>query len=85
MALLPLDTGIGSEGWRIVNEERLVKIETKLAYLENTVQELNDVICSQQKQIDRLETTCRLLVERIRHFSELSDAGKLIDEKPPHY
>ena len=37
-----------------MNDDRLVEVETKLAYQEDTIQQLNEVICRQQDQIDAL-------------------------------
>jgi SlyX protein len=68
-----------------MNDDRLVEIETKLAYQEDTIQQLNDVICQQQKQIDRLELLCEHLLERIKTNPETQTLGAAIDEKPPHY
>ncbi len=84
MAHLLWDMG-EQERRQIVIEDLLVEIETKLAHLADTVQELNALICAQQKQVEQLETMCKLLVERIRNYSEPSDVGKLIDGKPPHH
>lgn len=70
-----------------MNEQRLVIIETKIAYQEDTIQQLNAVICTQQKQLDQLEYSCKLLIERLKgltEFSEISDKT-LLNEKPPHY
>lgn len=67
-----------------LNEQRLEEIETKLAFQERTIKELNDVVCEQQKQIDQLSATCKLLVKRSRDSSEEA-LRELIDEKPPHY
>ena len=69
-----------------MNEQRLIDIETKLAYQEDTIQQLNDVVCSQQKQIKHLETICKHLIDRSKEFSEIAakvNAESL--EKPPHY
>lgn len=66
-------------------EERLVELETKLAFQEDTIQALNDAICQQQKQIDHLEATCKLLVDRIKALATATDAAVPTDEKPPHY
>jgi len=66
-------------------EERLVDLETKLAYQEDTIQALNEVVCEQQKQIDQLEATCKLLIDRIGQLSAAVDMDKIVDEKPPHY
>ena len=68
-----------------MNEERLVDIETKVAYQEDAIMQLNDVVCQQQKQIAQLETTCKLLIDRIKEVSAAADAGKTEIEIPPHY
>jgi SlyX protein len=68
------------------NEARLVDIETKLAYLEDTVLALNEVFARQQKQIDQLETKNRRMAERLQQISALAGtAAPAADEKPPHY
>ncbi len=35
-------------------EKRIIEFETKIAFQEHTLEELNDVITEQQRQIDRL-------------------------------
>lgn len=70
---------------RSMIEERLVDLETKLAYQEDTIQALNEVVCEQQKQIDQLAATCKLLVDRIRQLSVTAEMDEILDEKPPHY
>ncbi len=67
-----------------MNEQRLVDIETKIAYQERTIKELNEVVCQQQNQIDRLNATCKLLANRNKESSETSKYN-LIDDRPPHY
>ena len=37
-----------------MNDDRLIKIETKLAYQEKTLKDLNEVVCEQQKEIEKL-------------------------------
>jgi SlyX protein len=66
--------------------ERLIEIETKLAFQEDTIQALNAVVCQQQKQIEHLEATLKLLIERYRQLSAEPDTGnKPVHEIPPHY
>jgi SlyX protein len=69
----------------VSNEERLVEIEIKLTHQEDAVEELNQVVCQQQKKIDHLEAICEAL---IRHVKELSDGAaeqRTTNETPPHY
>ncbi len=66
-------------------EDRLVDIEIKLSHQEDAVEELNKVVCQQQKKIDHLEAICEAL---IRHVKELSDSAaepRTTNEPPPHY
>lgn len=66
--------------------DRLVEIETKLAFQEDAIHCLNDEICRQQKRIDQLEATARLLIDRLRQLSQgIESAATPADEKPPHY
>lgn len=66
-------------------EDRLIDIETKIAYQEDLLQELNKIIYEQQKKIDRLEAVCDSLIGHVRELSEIAAEGGMINEKPPHY
>ncbi len=68
-----------------MNEQRLIDIETKLAYQEDTVQQLNDVVFAQQKKIDQLELLCQHLLDRLKDLSEQQSDNVTFIEKPPHY
>jgi SlyX protein len=68
-----------------MNEDRFVDIESKIAFQENMIKDLNDVVCEQQKQIDKLNMTCRQLMDQIKKMSGISSEGDLIDDRPPHY
>jgi SlyX protein len=65
---------------------RLIEIETKLAFQEDTIQSLNAVVCQQQKQIEQLQATVELLIDRYRQLSAAADVGdQPVHEIPPHY
>jgi SlyX protein len=65
-------------------EERLVELETRLAYQEATLQVLNEVVTRQQQQIDQLDSLCRRLLERVDTAGGAA-RGSAVDEIPPHY
>ncbi|MDX2350624.1 MAG: SlyX family protein, partial [Porticoccus sp.] len=65
--------------------DRLVEVETKLAYQEDTIQQLNDVICRQQDQIDALLVKYALLVTQVKELDNDLPEGDEVDERPPHY
>jgi len=69
-----------------MSEERLVEIETKIAFQEQTIKDLSDVIVEQQKVIERLGTICDTLVKGVKKLSEfIPEFNAPTDEKPPHY
>jgi len=68
-----------------MDEDRLVEIETRLAFQENTIKDLSDTVYEQQKQIDALHKTLKQLVDQIKAPSIISPGRNLQDEKPPHY
>ncbi len=66
-------------------DRRLVDIETKLAFLEDSLLALNQSLCRQQEQISQLESTCRLLLARVQELAAIGDRSKTSEETPPHY
>ena len=68
-----------------MSEERFIDLESRLAHQDNLINELNDVVTSQQEKIMQLDELCRSLLVRVRSLGEaLPDAGPG-DERPPHY
>jgi len=66
-----------------MNEEnRLIDIETAIAQLQKTIDELNEVVIEQGKEIDRLHKEQKLMAEAMK-----SDNIKPLSEEtpPPHY
>jgi len=69
-----------------MNEERLVEIETKIAFQEQTIKDLNDVLYEQQQEIERLDSICDALLKRFKELSEFTPGTDApVNEKPPHY
>ncbi len=65
-------------------EERLVEIELKVISLEDTVQQLNEQVYEQRKQLDDLRALCRLLLQQNEN-SAGAPGRTPADERPPHY
>ena len=65
-------------------DNHLVKLETKLSYQEDLLDELNSIIIRQQKEIDSLKHELLLLQKKITVINE-STENVDIDERPPHY
>ena len=68
-----------------MNEERLENIETKIAYQEDLIEELNKTVYQQQNKLAQLEATCESLASHIASLYESANEGKIENEKPPHY
>jgi SlyX protein len=66
-------------------EHRMIELETKISYQDHMIQELNDVIVSQQRQIDALQ---QQLVRVRDHLKSTHSSGLARPDEeapPPHY
>jgi len=65
--------------------QRIIELETKSSYQEHLIQELNEVVIAQQKQIDALQAT----MQRVSDYLKNNQGSQLArpDEEvpPPHY
>lgn len=69
-----------------MSEERMVELETKLAYQEDLLETLNSIVAAQQQQLDQMEKVCRALIERWEYMNDaLKAQGAEEYEIPPHY
>lgn len=66
-------------------EERLINLETKIAYQEDLIEELNKTVYQQQKELERLEAICKSLAGHIESLSAARNEGMSANERPPHY
>jgi len=65
-------------------EERLTRIESKIALAEDVIEELNRTVFRQQQQIDRLQ---QQVVQLHRQLAVAAPGERrdLREEIPPHY
>ena len=63
--------------------ERIDRLETRLAYQDDTIETLNQIITAQWKQIDALTRQIAQLNERLQE-AETNSPGPA-NERPPHY
>jgi len=66
-------------------EDRMIGLETKISYQDHLVQELNEVITSQQKQIDALEVNLQRIRDYLKQGQETQLARPDEEVPPPHY
>ena len=69
-------------------EDRVVELETRLSFQEDTLQSLNQVITEQDRTIMQLQEQVRHLAEKLSdmEYSLEQGTGKApANERPPHY
>ena len=65
-------------------EQRLVVLEEKLEYQDYTLEKLNEVIITQQQQLDKFELELNRLREKVEiQGLEVEQEGKVVP--PPHF
>ena len=68
-------------------EKQMIELQTKLAYQEDTVQALNDIVSEQQQDILALKNQVNLLLEELKGVLINLESGGISahHETPPHY
>ena len=67
--------------------EELIELQTRLAYQEDTIAQLNQVVTQQDAALLQMQQQLRLLAKRIDELS-FNPAGageEITNERPPHY
>jgi len=63
--------------------ERLEALETRIAFQDHTIEELNDTITGQWQQIDLLTRKMVQMEEQLRSGAYIADPAT--EKPPPHY
>ncbi|MDG0995877.1 MAG: SlyX family protein [Gammaproteobacteria bacterium] len=69
----------------MTDDTRFINIETKLAYQEDLLQELNQVVIKMQQQIDKLELRNQMLRDNLKQIEASLPSEGHANEPPPHY
>jgi len=67
-----------------MEEERLTQLEIKLAYMEDFMNQIQEVAVQQTKDIEKLKAENKMMAEKIRDLIENAE-GDIPNRKPPHY
>ncbi|QIW15203.1 SlyX protein [Pasteurellaceae bacterium RH1A] len=65
--------------------ERITELETKLAFQEFTLEELNQALIEQQFALDKLQLQVRHLAEKLSGMKGSNIASREEETPPPHY
>lgn len=68
----------------MVLEQRIVELETRQAFQDDTLQALNDVVVEQARVIERLQMQVAELIKRYEEVVGQQGAGGE-EAPPPHY
>lgn len=66
-----------------MNEE-IERLEIKIGFLEGQVEELNEVVITQDRSIAELQKKLELLEKKVTDLEEVSGEARP-NRKPPHY
>ncbi|NBB11124.1 SlyX family protein [Pseudomonas sp. SLFW] len=65
-------------------EDRVMDLESRLAFQDDTIQALNDVLVTQQRSLERMQLQMAALIKRQEEMS--GQFGAFEEEAPPpHY
>lgn len=65
--------------------DRLETLESRLAYAEYTVEQLNEEVTTQGRELDRLKYQIKLLVDKLQSVQPSQIASMAEETPPPHY
>lgn len=68
-----------------MNDNRIIELETKFAYQEDLLQDLNKLVISQQQQLDHLVNVCKALRDQLKEAMKRLPDENEAGGKPPHY
>lgn len=66
-------------------EQRLELLESKVAFQELAIEQLNQVITDQQMQLTRMQEHLRIVAERLKSSQDSHLARPEEETPPPHY
>jgi SlyX protein len=65
--------------------ERLTELEVRVAFQEKTIQDLNEAVTDQQRQIDRLTQGLEAMKSRLAALAPALVIPQEEEKPPPHY
>ena len=66
-------------------EQRVTEIETRLAFQETTLQELNAALTDQQQQLGQMQGLLKKITEQLAEMMKHNQPNTATEPPPPHY
>jgi SlyX protein len=67
------------------DNERLDALETRVAYQDEIIEDLNKTVVAQWKEIERLTRELAMLADRVTRAEEGASSDPADEPPPPHY
>jgi len=68
-----------------VTEQKFIDLETRIAFLEDTVDDLNKLVYQQSRTISQYQEQMKSLTQHMKQVQSDIQEFKPQDEIPPHY
>lgn len=65
-------------------QDEIIKLETKLAYMEDFLNQIQEVTVEHTNLIEKLEKENKILSQKVSDMAEQLE-GDIPNRKPPHY
>ena len=70
---------------QVMSETKFIDLETRIAFLEDTIDDLNKTVYQQAKMLDDVQSMLNNLTRHMKQVLEDITELKPQDEVPPHY
>ena len=66
-------------------QAQIDELETKVAFQEHTIEELNSALTEQQFTIDKMQVQMKYMVGKVKGMEPSNMASETEETPPPHY